>query len=101
MSPTHSHPKILELMLSVFRFVSLYLSTATLCLFLNIVIHPYDPQARIDLETLMSTANRIRDMRIKSDNKREVDLAREISDFVMRLVWLGTCAVAKVEREKR
>lgn len=88
-------------MLSIFRFISLYSTTAALSLFLNVVIHPEDPDTRIDLEILMSIGNRIRDMPVDSLGQSEVALVREISAFIMRLVWLGTCAVTKVERDKR
>lgn len=70
-------------------------------LFLNIVIHPFDPQAQLDLELLMSAANALRS--IPAHNLTQFDIARvqEESKFVMRLVWLGTCAIAKADRAKK
>ncbi|KAJ5890967.1 uncharacterized protein N7473_007195 [Penicillium subrubescens] len=82
-----------------FRFVTFYSTAAALTLFLNIVIHPLDAQSRIDLELLISAANTIRNMPVQALTKTEVSHIRELSKFVMRLVWLGTCAVTKEERE--
>jgi hypothetical protein len=81
------------------RFVTFYSIAAALTLFLNIVIHPLDAQSRIDLELLISAANTIRNMPVRALTKSEVSHIRELSKFVMRLVWLGTCAVTKAERE--
>ncbi|OOQ87966.1 hypothetical protein PEBR_15386 [Penicillium brasilianum] len=82
-----------------FRFVTFYSTAAALTLFLNIVIHPLDAQSRIDLELLISAANTIRNMPVRVLTKIEVSHIRELSKFVMRLVWLGTCAVTKAEKE--
>lgn len=70
-------------------------------LFLNIVIHPLDTQAQLDLEHLISAANTLRSIPVPTSTQRDIDLAQEASNFVMRLVWLGTCAVTKAEREKK
>ncbi|KAJ5390383.1 uncharacterized protein N7496_001451 [Penicillium cataractarum] len=55
--------------------------------------------SRIDLELLISAANTIRNMPVRALTKTEVSHIRELSKFVMRLVWLGTCAVTKAEKE--
>ncbi|KAF3386318.1 hypothetical protein F1880_000258, partial [Penicillium rolfsii] len=82
-----------------FRFLTFYSTAAALTLFLNIVIHPLDTQSRIDLELLISAANTIRNMPVQALTKSEHFHIRELSKFIMRLVWLGTCAVTKAERE--
>ncbi|KAJ5703466.1 hypothetical protein N7493_011855 [Penicillium malachiteum] len=87
-----------------FRFITSYLTTATTALFLNIVIHPLDKQAHRDLELLVFTANMIRNIpedseHMKALTQREVHRMQEITKFVMRLVWLGSCAVNKAEGE--
>ncbi|KAI2787505.1 hypothetical protein POX_f07872 [Penicillium oxalicum] len=82
-----------------FRFVTLYSQVAALTLFLNIIIHPLDARSRKDLELLISTSNMISDMPTTSLTKDELLHVRELSDFVMRLVWLGSCGVTKASRE--
>lgn len=69
-------------------------------LFLDIVIHPFKTQSRLDLELLISAANTIRDIPVRALTQGETALVQEISNFVMRLVWLGTCAMAKAEKYK-
>lgn len=70
-------------------------------LFLNIVIHPLDPQAQLDLELLMSAANTMRSIPARNLTQGEIARVHEESNFVMRLVWLGTCAMTKADREKK
>ncbi|KAJ5653952.1 hypothetical protein N7490_000955, partial [Penicillium lividum] len=82
------------------RFVTFYSSTAALSLFLNIVIHPLDSQSRLDLELLISAANMIRNIPVRALTQGEVARVQDIGSFVMRLVWLGTCAVTKAEKEE-
>ncbi|KAJ5746001.1 hypothetical protein N7520_011183 [Penicillium odoratum] len=83
-----------------FRFVTLYSSTAALSLFLNIVIHPLDSQSRLDLELLISAVNMIRNIPVRALTQGEITRVQETGSFVMRLVWLGTCAVTKAEKEE-
>lgn len=80
-------------------FVTFYSTAAALSLFLNAAIHPLDAQSRIDLELLISTANTIHNMPAQTLTKSENSHIRELSKFIMRLVWLGTCAVTKAEKE--
>lgn len=47
----------------------------------------------------MSAANTIRNMPIGALPKSEISHVHELGKFVMRLVWLGTCAMTKAERE--
>ncbi|KAJ5553258.1 hypothetical protein N7494_002636 [Penicillium frequentans] len=82
-----------------FRFITAYSTTAATSLFLNIVIHPLDKQAQRDLELLISAANMIRNMPMVTLTQRETNLIQETASFVMRLVWLGSCAMTKAERE--
>lgn len=81
--------------------MTFYSSTAALSLFLNIVIHPLDSQSRLDLELLISAANIIRNIPVRALTQGEVARVQETGNFVMRLVWLGTCAVTKAEKEER
>ncbi|KAJ5987153.1 hypothetical protein N7451_011518, partial [Penicillium sp. IBT 35674x] len=82
-----------------FRFITAYSATAATSLFLNIVIHPLNKQAQRDLELLISAANMIRNMPMVTLTQREASLIQETASLVMRLVWLGSCAVTKAERE--
>ncbi|OKL55425.1 hypothetical protein UA08_09313 [Talaromyces atroroseus] len=82
-----------------FRFITFYSTAATLSLFLNTVIHPLNTQSRIDLELLISFGNIICNMPAQALTKMEKSHIREISKFVMRLVWLGTSAVTKADKE--
>ncbi|KAJ5604582.1 hypothetical protein N7510_009736 [Penicillium lagena] len=84
-----------------FRFITFYSNTACMSLFLNIVIHPLDAQAQLDLELLISAANSMRSIPVHNLTQREIDRVQETSNFVMRLMWLGTCAVMKAAREKK
>ncbi|KAJ5151907.1 hypothetical protein N7492_010202 [Penicillium capsulatum] len=82
-------------------FITLYATTAALALFLNIIIHPYYGRVQLDLEALMSTGNKIRTVDTSRLKRSEVALIHETSEFFTRLVWLGSCAVAKVKRNPR
>ncbi|KAJ6068265.1 uncharacterized protein N7446_005302, partial [Penicillium canescens] len=84
-----------------FRFFTSYFATAAMSLFLNIVIHPLDPQAQLDLELLMSAANTVRSIPARNLTQAEITRIHEESKFVMRLVWLGTCAMTKADRAKK
>lgn len=68
-------------------------------LFLNIVIHPLDPPAQLDLEVLMSGANAVRNPCAHDLTQVGRLRLQKASNFVMRLVWLGTCAVTKATSE--
>jgi hypothetical protein len=83
------------------RFFTSYFTTAAMSLFLNIVIHPLDPQAQLDLELLMSAANTMRSIPARNLTQAEIARVHEESKFVMRLVWLGTCAMTKADRAKK
>ncbi|KAJ5083331.1 hypothetical protein N7456_012758 [Penicillium angulare] len=83
-----------------FRLITFYSIPAALSLFLNIVIHPIDPQVQLDLELLMSAANSIRSIPMSTLTGNEIDLIHHIGDFAVRLVWLGSCAVMKAKRQK-
>lgn len=69
-------------------------------LFLDIVMHPLFAQAQLDLELLISAANLIRGIPSHKLTKNEIDRIQETSNFVMRLVWLGSSAVAKAKRKE-
>lgn len=81
------------------RLIVSYLTTAAMSLFLNIIIHPLDHMAQMDLETMISVANTICNTHGNESTQGERCRLQETSDFVMRLVWLGTCAVTKARRE--
>ncbi|CAG7951517.1 unnamed protein product [Penicillium olsonii] len=83
------------------RLIVPYLTTAAMSLFLNILIHPLDHTAQLDLETLISVANTVRNTLGGESTHGERSLLQGTSDFVMRLVWLGTCAVTKATRTER
>lgn len=88
-------------MLIWYSMITFYSTTAAMALFLDIVIHPYSQQAQLDLELLISTANMVRSLNQTTLTTSEVDRVRETSSFVMRLVWLGTCAIMKGDRNER
>jgi hypothetical protein len=87
------------MILSFYRIITSYSTTAAITLFLDIVIHPLGPQAQPDLELLISTANTMRSMPVCTLTKIDIDRLQEICNFVIRLVWLGTCAVMKAEKK--
>ncbi|KAJ5295538.1 hypothetical protein N7508_010359 [Penicillium antarcticum] len=84
-----------------FRFFTSYFTTAAMSLFLDIVIHPFNPQAQLDLELLMSAANTMRSLATCKLTQSEVARVQEESKFVLRLVWLGTCAMTTADRAKK
>lgn len=75
-----------------------YFFTAVITLFLDIIIHPLGPQARNDLEILISAANTVRSIPGHGLTENEVTRVEGESKFAMRLVWLGTCAITKADR---
>lgn len=83
-----------------FRFFTSYFVTAVITLFLDIIIHPLGPQARNDLEILITAANTVRSMSGHGLTENEVTRVEGESKFAMRLVWLGSCAITKADRGK-
>ncbi|PYH91068.1 hypothetical protein BO71DRAFT_360203 [Aspergillus ellipticus CBS 707.79] len=84
-----------------FQFITFYSSIAAMSLFLNIIIHPLDSESRLDLELLISSANIVQNIPAHALTQNEVTRVQEIGSFMMRLVWLGTCAMTKAEKDKR
>lgn len=68
-------------------------------MFLDILIHPTGPIARLDLERLISAANVIRGFPSQDLTEEQSLRVAELSDWVMYLVWLGSCAITKANSE--
>lgn len=83
------------------RFIIFYPATAAMSLFLNMVIHPLDDDVHLDLERLVSSANVIRSIPTQDLTDEEIRLVRDVRDFIMGLVWLGTSAITKANSEER
>lgn len=64
-------------------------------LFLDILIHPNGPSARLDLERLVSVANVIQGFRSQISTQEDALRIAETSNWIMSLSWLGSCAIVK------
>ncbi|KAK2040917.1 fungal-specific transcription factor domain-containing protein [Colletotrichum somersetense] len=76
-------------------FLIFYTTNAAISLFLNIIIHPEEADGQLDLELLISAANTIRIMKPRTTVKGEGTRIQQHSEFIMWLVWLGSCAITK------
>ncbi|KAH0425252.1 fungal specific transcription factor [Colletotrichum camelliae] len=107
-----SYDLSLEAGRSILRCLSLFLSTmpawslwsciyhatnATISLFLDMVIHPCSPNGSLDLEFLISAANTIKSLEGRARTPVEADRVQETGDFLMWLMWLGSCAIARAK----
>ena len=69
-------------------------------LFLDILIHPTGPSARLDVERLVSAANVIRGLPSQDLTAEEALRVAGTSDWIMRLSWLGSCAIMRVDSKE-
>ncbi|KAK2027934.1 hypothetical protein LX32DRAFT_416725 [Colletotrichum zoysiae] len=76
-------------------FLIFYTTNAAISLFLNIIIHPEEADGQLDLELLISAANTIRIMKPRAAVTGEGTRIQQHSEFIMWLVWLGSCAITK------
>lgn len=81
------------------RFLIFYTTNAAISLFLNIVIHPEEVDGQLDLELLISAANTLRVIKPRGAVPDEGARIQQHSDFIMWLVWLGSCAITKQREE--
>lgn len=80
-------------------FITSYASTTAMAIFLNMVIHPRDEEVQIDVERLVSAANVIRSLPAENLIGDDPQRLKDTSDFIMGLVWLGTCAIMKSDAD--
>ncbi|KAK6218495.1 fungal specific transcription factor [Colletotrichum tabaci] len=80
-------------------FLIFYTTNAAISLFLNIVIHPEEVDGQLDLELLISAANTLRMIKPRGAVPDEGARIQQHSDFIMWLVWLGSCAITKQREE--
>ncbi|KAK2016078.1 fungal-specific transcription factor domain-containing protein [Colletotrichum eremochloae] len=76
-------------------FLIFYTTNAAISLFLNIIIHPEEAEGQLDLELLISAANTIRMVKPRAAVTGEGKRIQQHSEFIMWLVWLGSCAITK------
>ncbi|KAK1722637.1 fungal-specific transcription factor [Colletotrichum acutatum] len=82
-----------------FWLLMFYATNAAIALFLNMIIHPEDTDGQLDLELLISAANAIRTAIPRTPTREESTRIQRTSDFIMRLMWLGSCAITKSQEE--
>lgn len=69
-------------------------------LFFNVLLHPLDTQAKLDLGLLSSAADLIRSMPIRRLTRYEIGHLKMVDDFIAELIRLGNCAISKAKREE-
>ncbi|KXH26303.1 fungal specific transcription factor [Colletotrichum simmondsii] len=82
-----------------FWLLMFYATNAAIALFLNMIIHPEDADGQLDLELLISAANAIRIAIPRASTREESTRIQRTSDFIMWLMWLGSCAITKSQEE--
>ncbi|KAK1711841.1 fungal-specific transcription factor [Colletotrichum lupini] len=82
-----------------FWLLIFYATNAAIALFLNMIIHPEDADGQLDLELLISAANAIRVSIPRASTREESARIQRTSDFMMWLMWLGSCAITKSQEE--
>ncbi|KAF4996933.1 hypothetical protein FDECE_12256 [Fusarium decemcellulare] len=82
-----------------FWLVAFYPPVAAMSLFMNIVLHPLDSQAKVDLEILASSVSIFQNFSVEALTDYEIECIQEMNNFVVELVRLGNCAIWKARRE--
>ncbi|KXH40478.1 fungal specific transcription factor [Colletotrichum salicis] len=82
-----------------FWLLMFYSTNAAIALFLNMIIHPEDSDGQLDLELLISAVNAIRTAIPRAPIRDESTRIQKTSDFIMWLMWLGSCAITKSQEE--
>ncbi|KAM5372492.1 hypothetical protein ACJZ2D_007530 [Fusarium nematophilum] len=85
----------------VFWQIAFYPPVAAMSLFMNILIHPVDTQAKNDLEILASAVSIFQNVAVRTLTNDEIEHIQELNNFVTELVRLGNCAIWKARREER
>ncbi|KAF6815522.1 fungal specific transcription factor, partial [Colletotrichum plurivorum] len=88
--------------LQAFWSVIFFTVNAAISLFLDMLIHPQSATGQLDLELLISSANTVRSVGLPLAPTREEGVrVQAVSDFIMWMVWLGSCAITKAREEPR
>lgn len=82
-----------------FWHIASYPPMAAVSLFVNILIHPMQPEAQPDLEIMASTVSTLQNISLPAITDEEVDFLQETSEFVAELVRLGNAAIWKARKE--
>lgn len=84
------------------RVIVFYPTSAIMTLFLNIIMYPLDPQAKLDIDLLSAAAELVRNMPVRKMTSHEIGHMKLVNDFVAELIRLANCAIAKatIEREQ-
>lgn len=69
-------------------------------IFFNILMHPLEDQAKVDLELLSSAADLVKSMPASRLTPHELAYMKLVNDFVAELIRLCNCAIAKATRER-
>jgi hypothetical protein len=70
-------------------------------LFVNILIHPYSTKTQLDVELIGTAINIIQSMPVRTLTDGDIRNMQEMTEFLVELVRLGSCALWKTKREER
>ncbi|KAH6966071.1 hypothetical protein EDB82DRAFT_319368 [Fusarium venenatum] len=84
-----------------FGHVAFYPPIAALALFLNILIHPLDKEAQMDLDILASSTTIFQNSSSTRMTELDLESVQELSRFVSELVRLGKSAILKAKQESQ
>lgn len=84
-----------------FGHVAFYPPIAALALFLNILIHPLDKEARMDLDILSSSITVFQNSSSAKMTELDIDSVQELGHFISDLVHLGESTIQKAKTEKQ
>lgn len=68
-------------------------------LFTNILIHPHSAKTQLDVELLGSAISIIQSLPVRTLTDGDVKHMQEMTEFLVELVRLGSCALWKTKRE--
>ncbi|KAK7425317.1 hypothetical protein QQZ08_008214 [Neonectria magnoliae] len=83
-----------------FWVIVFYPISAIMTLFLNIIMFPLDPQAKLDIDLLSAAADLVRSMPVRKMSLYEMGYMKLVNDFVAELIRLANCAIAKATKER-
>jgi hypothetical protein len=83
------------------RIIVFYPTAAIMTIFLNILMNPLEPQAKLDLDLLSSATDLVRSMPVRRLTPYEIGHIKMVNEFVAELIRLGNCAISKADIERR
>ncbi|KAI1740698.1 hypothetical protein F4680DRAFT_464986 [Xylaria scruposa] len=81
-----------------FGDIVFYATLSVVSLFIDILAHPQNAESHTALDYLSAALNIIQNLSSKTSTQDDLKYTQEINRFIMELIRLGRCAIAKAQR---